>query len=310
MSTARSVADQDVGGAGDALRSYGTGLLRTTVHREGTAFRWTRVPGPDAPHAFVSRDAAEEECLRPLADEGTGGVRLALGEPWAEGRRYRAAGGVAMAWYLLAGGGTEYTECVRGLGRVLRRLHDTPLERLENAGALDTPRGLRRLSTWLGGGPGAGRSDEARDEARRRLGAGRWRMLREWCARSVEADDPVLSHGAPGLGALVPGTDGADAVLLTGEDLSLAPWTFDVGWVVGEICELSWQFQREGPDWTALLDALFDGYGRDLGGDWHRWAALRVALHLHDFCSYTDAPFTEATAYAGFVGHLIDMEEA
>jgi hypothetical protein len=35
-----------------------------------------------------------------------------------------------------------------------------------------------------------------------------------------------------------------------------------------------------------------------------------VALHLHDFCSYTDAPFTEATAYAGFVGHLIDMEEA
>jgi phosphopantothenoylcysteine decarboxylase/phosphopantothenate--cysteine ligase len=81
----------------------------------------------------------------------------------------------------------------------------------------------------------------------------------------------------------------------------------DLGWVVGELVELKWQVGGDPGQWQRLTDALCDGYGRELGPDWHRMAALRVLLHVHDFAGYAGGTGDWLESYVGFLRFLIDL---
>ncbi|GAA2558837.1 MULTISPECIES: hypothetical protein [Streptomyces] len=299
------------------VSSYRTGLLTTDVRPVSAGYEWLRAPGPAAPTPF--RPAIDP--LRRLC-EGIGehhGVRLAFGVETGAGRRYLAGHHESVAHYLLLGGpsavpgGTPALErALRGTGALLAALHRAPWP----APALEPgpARGLRRLWDWLTEGTGAAEVFAAHD--------GVCDILRDWCARALDADAdadaagreplslPVLSHGAPGLGSLVLDPRTGTAVLLTGEDLCLAPWPYDLGWITGELAEMRWAHGGDPTEWQRLLGALTEGYGRSTGGQGRRWAALRIALHAHDTLAYSDSGSGAAAVYALLAARLVRGGEA
>ncbi|WP_166442322.1 hypothetical protein [Nakamurella flava] len=297
-------------------RRFGTALLRTEIDGDDDhGYRWTRRPGAAAPEPFADPARSADPALLALTvPETRGAVRLALGAPDGTARWYRADAPAAAASLLLyTDRGHELAGELHGLGRLLRRLHDSgPASWLgpdpadaDPAAAHRLPRGWRRLHHWLDGAAAIGDAPPARDRLVAVVGTDRWELLRRWTT-DVARSPAVRCHGAPGLGSLVPGGAGGDPVLLTGEDLAVAPWTWDLGWVVGELVELSWQLGRS-TGLPELLTALFTGYGQDLGPDWSRHAALRITLHVHDFSAYTHGSADILREYADFLAFLIDQ---
>jgi phosphopantothenoylcysteine decarboxylase/phosphopantothenate--cysteine ligase len=96
--------------------------------------------------------------------------------------------------------------------------------------------------------------------------------------------------------------------LLIGEDLCAAPWYHDLAWIAGELVELRWLNDGDPQEWQRLLDALFEGYGRDLGEDANRLIALRIALHLHDISAYVGLDAALLATYAGFLDFLVNLD--
>lgn len=297
-------------------RSFGTALLRTEIDgNDDDGYRWTRRPGPAAPQPFADPARSTDPALLALTvPETRGAVRLTLGVPDGAARWYPTDAPTAAASLLLyTDRGHELAGDLHGLGRLLRRLHDSgpaPWDRPDPDDPAPTadqrlPRGWRRLHRWLDGAAAVGDAAPARDRLGAVLGSHRWQLLRDWTAE-VAVSPAARCHGAPGLGSLVPAGRRGDPVLLTGEDLAVAPWTWDLGWVVGELVELSWQLGRS-TGLPELLAALFTGYGRDLGPDWSRYAALRITLHVHDFSAYTHGSADILRGYSDFLAFLIDQ---
>ncbi|MFD4869674.1 hypothetical protein [Streptomyces sp. NPDC058412] len=302
----------DVGGG--PVR-FGTGLLRTTVH----GGLWVREPGPLAPAGFHPLPA-------PLpATPRTPGVRLVYGEELPGGARaYRGlSGDESVAGHLLRHGPHPgLRPALHALGRALAALHTAPVPVPVPvpAGAPAPPtasRGWARLDAWLAGRAPEVWAAQAASVLRERLGAERWHRLRDWTAELAADPALVVSHGAPGLGSLVadpvsdpvsaavsdPAADGP-VELLAGEDVCLAPWYSDVGWAVGELTELAWQLGGDSEAWQSLVDAVEEGYGRPLGPLRPRLAALRIALHLHDYTAYVGWQPETVERFAGFLGYL------
>ncbi|MFF4434927.1 hypothetical protein ACFYZ4_37930 [Streptomyces sp. NPDC001513] len=302
----------DVGGG--PVR-FGTGLLRTTVH----GGLWVREPGPLAPAGFHPLPA-------PLpATPRTPGVRLVYGEELPGGARaYRGlSGDESVAGHLLRHGPHPgLRPALHALGRALAALHTAPVPVPVPvpAGAPAPPtasRGWARLDAWLAGRAPEVWAAQAASVLRERLGAERWHRLRDWTAELAADPALVVSHGAPGLGSLVadpvsnpvsaavsdPAADGP-VELLVGEDVCLAPWYSDVGWAVGELTELAWQLGGDSEAWQGLVDAVEEGYGRPLGPLRPRLAALRIALHLHDYTAYVGWQPETVERFAGFLGYL------
>lgn len=289
-------------------RRFGTALLQTAVDGDDEhGYRWTRRPGPAAPAGFADPTHSTDPALLTLTvPETRGAVRLALGTPDGAARHYRADAPASIASLLLyADRGHELAADLHGLGRLLRRLHDSAFA-AGPATATELPRGWQRLAHWLHDRPATGDAGTARETLQGQLGVDRWNRLRRWT--DAVADAPAgRCHGAPGLGSVIPGGQRDDPVLLTGEDVAAAPWTWDLGWVVGELVELTWQLGRS-TGLPELLGALFTGYGRDLGDQWSRHAALRIALHVHDFSAYTTGSADILRGYGDFVAFLIDHQ--
>ncbi|GAA5174151.1 hypothetical protein GCM10023321_77390 [Pseudonocardia eucalypti] len=290
---------------------------------------WRRTTGPLAPAPFA---VPTEELTRALHEGGArvgGPVGTAVAEPDPVARLYRAPGPVSVAAVLLSDQVPERArpaELMRGLGECLRMLHALPADGAEPAvspsgaelgarpvapaaPAVAPTRGLSRLGDWLDGrAPTAtGRRGSAR--LRQALGGERWAALGAW-QRSVAADPgrcPV--HGAPGLGSLAADAGLTRAVLLCGEDVGHAPWYTDVGWVVGELTELA-SCRPAALPWSELVAALRDGYGREFGVEVNRMAALRIALHLHDFLCYVRWSDAECARYAGMLRAVMHACEA
>ncbi|MFF8646408.1 hypothetical protein [Streptomyces sp. NPDC015345] len=141
----------------------------------------------------------------------------------------------------------------------------------------------------------------------RSLGAERWARVNKWYRTITEDTDVTLVHGAPGLGSLVSGASPESTAILTGEDLAVAPWYYDLGWVLGELVELRWHLGGDQQAWQVLVDALFEGYGRDLGVWWNQAAALRTLLHVHDIAAYVGWHSSGFNQYASFLAFLIDL---
>ncbi|WP_431999388.1 hypothetical protein [Streptomyces sioyaensis] len=288
--------------------TFGTGLLRTTVSpADDGGSVWRRVCGPRCPQPFSS---VSSHLRRELASLGESpGTRLLIGEELVDGSRvYRPGRDRSVAHqFLFAEPEALALESVfRGYGALLAAVHQLPCP-----GDVRRPaRGLVRLRHWLAGDAPLPDAAEAAEVVSARLGQDRWTVLREWCEQALDPPDPVLAHGAPGLGSLVLDPGSSTAGLLTGEDVCRAPWQFDIGWVLGELIEFRWRLPSgagDGPAWQRLADALFEGYGCDLGKAWNRWAALRIALHQHDFAAYVGVHRRELNLYAGLLGRLIEQ---
>ncbi|MEV4332258.1 hypothetical protein AB0K02_17270 [Streptomyces sp. NPDC049597] len=293
-------------------RDFGTGLLRTRVTggTEGGGYTWVRRPGPQAPAPFAA-PVPDLDAL--IAAEGGGRhVLWASGAVTGDGagRVYRVRGPESAAGRLLYHGPDDgLVDVLRDLGRLLRALHDTPVPPVAADALRAAPRGLVRFTDWLAGRSPEPRAAYAESLLRPRLGEVRMAALHELCERIAADGDRVLCHGAPALGSLVPaqGTSRGDADMLIGEDVCLAPWYLDLGWTLGELVELKWYRGDSGPAWPRLLNALFEGYGRDLGDTWPRLAALRVLLHLHDYTAYVGWDEENFEKYTGFVMFLLDL---
>jgi hypothetical protein len=288
----------------DPVAEFGTGLLSTSVFAHADAgFRWRRSPGPLARSRYRAvRDdlRGSLKCLAAVDD-----ARMALGERDGSCFTYLVAGRESMATRLLrAGPQTQLEHALHGLGRLLRTMHDDATSPAPTPFAPPPP--LLRLGDWFSDRAPTPRAAYAGSALRRFLGPRRWETLLLWHRCLVEDEHPVVVHGAPGLGSLVIGDDGG-ADLLTGEDLGLAPRQFDLGWVLGELVELKWYLNGDSRSWQRLTEALFDGYGTDLGADWNRMATLRTAVHLHDYIAYVGWHDAEFARYARFLSFLIDM---
>ncbi|MCD9903519.1 flavoprotein [Streptomyces sp. MT29] len=263
------------------------------------------------------------------AGTGSSAGRLVPGTADGPGRVYDVCGVTSLAHLLLnEGPRPAFAAPLRELGHLLRALHDIR----PPASVRPRPsRALRRLDDWLAGRAPVPRAACALGQMRRALGEERWSLLRTW--RNEIAADPVtvLSHGAAGLGSLVVDRDENERELITdqegitgqegttrregttrqdliiGEDLCTAPWYVDVGWIVGELVELQWQVGGDKQDWQRLTDALLEGYGRDLGPQWNRVAALRILLHVHDIAAYLEGFEHGFDHYSGFLRFLVDL---
>src|SRR5699024_2186015 len=109
-----------------------------------------------------------------------------------------------------------------------------------------------------------------------RLGVENQRKLLSWCEEAIE-DHSATLHGAPGLGALILSPETGRAEVLTGEDVSVGPAAWDIGWIVGELLEFQWRTGTESrdPAWRSFVPAVIDGYGRHPGEPPDRAAAPR-----------------------------------
>jgi hypothetical protein len=294
-------------GTAVALRTFGTGLLRTTVTAgpDGT-FVWRREPGPHAPAPFVPAHAGLAGAVAAIGRSGA--ARWVPGTADGGARTYRVRGDRAVAGHILRDGpAADLVPALTGLGRALRALHgaepppDAPLGR--------TPRAVTRMRAWLDGRAASPRAAHAESLLRGRLGADRLDAVRALTDRLTGGSDAVLSHGAPGLGSLIPAAttaadrDGVDALI--GEDVCRAPWYFDLGFALGELVELRWYLGGDAGAWSALLDALLAGYGRDPGDSWRELAAFRVLLHVHDYTAYVGWDTTVFDRYTGFAAYLL-----
>ncbi|MFP3988999.1 flavoprotein [Streptomyces sp. E11-3] len=283
---------------------FGTGLLRTSVHDLPTGgHRWHREPGPLAPTPFQPAGGEAYRLLRGIGELGD--ARLAMGTAEGPARRYDVRGDVSAAHLLLRQGpAAELAKHLHDLGRLLRAVHD--LE--PPAGPRTGPsRGLARLGDWLTGRAASPRAACAQGQVRRSLGEARWAQVLAWHSQTVADPDTALAHGAAGLGSLIVDRDTGGIDLLVGEDVCGSPWYVDLGWVVGELVELQWQVGGDKGAWQSLTDALFEGYGRDLGQRWKQIAALRILLHVHDIAAYLEDFDRGFDHYCDFLRFLIDL---
>ncbi|MEV4107412.1 flavoprotein [Nonomuraea sp. NPDC049695] len=293
----------------------GTGHLMMEVTPDAAGGHvWRRRPGRFSRTGFAPVDSALNGKLAGLLDSAD--VRLAPGEEdggsrphgefpvHGESRVYRVAGAESAARILLREGpGEQLERLMRGLGRALRELHA-----VAPGDVSGPPRAMRRLEEWLAGRSPSATAAAAGAALADRLGAKSWDRLRSWCAEQDADPDVVLSHGAPGLGSLAVDADRDTGELLIGEDLCVAPWYHDLAWVAGELVEMRWLNDGDPQDWQRLLDALFEGYGRDLGGETNRLVAMRIALHLHDISAYVGLDASLLTTYAGFLDFLVNID--
>lgn len=304
------------------VAEFATALVRTTVltaARDG-GFTWVRTPGAARsgplrrpPHDLL---AALET---PATGDGSG-VRCVLPRAYdgEEGLRYPLPGRRSLAELLLSDDAsnppddTRTDDVLYGLGRLLRALHAAPLPAQGEAGAYVLPGAWRRLRSWTGA-PAAGRPAQLHVRLRELLGEVRWSLVERWSSEPPEAGPRTLVHGAPGLGLLIPAeAGGLPHGLITGEDVGIAPWQWDVGWVLAELGELrhfSARLHRPGTDWTRLEQVFLDGYGRPRDPLVRRFTALRSLLHLHDFSVFVTWDEAEVRRYAALLADTIDAAD-
>lgn len=290
---------------GRLVNEFGTGLLHTRVTLLGDGrHQWWRSPGPYAPSPFQAVSPPLAATLATI--DRVGQHRLVVGQRDAAGRTYLVGGTTSIAHRLLAEGPQpDLATMLYGLGQLLAALHATP----RPAGVADGSRALNRLSAWLAGAAARPAAGKAAHVLQDRLGGRRWQALRESCDDALTDPVVTLAHGAPGLGSVVVAERSGAAELLTGEDVCVAPWWTDLAWPAGELVELrSFTGGRaEGQPWQRLLAALYAGYGRDPGPRWASHAAMRVALHLHDFTAYVGWDARHVEQYAALLARLTDI---
>ncbi|QRY62426.1 flavoprotein [Gordonia sp. PDNC005] len=273
-----------------------TDLLRTEIDdADSGGWTWTRTPGTAAPAPFTAHSSPEFAAVRRWMPDG-----LLLGSAVEDSRVYTAPAPRSVAGALIDDGPSAVAPAVlEAVGASLRELHSTPTP--ENI-IRGSTRGVDRLVNWL---DGRGLAPTAR-VARERLNvlpgdvaAG----LRTVVSALLDAPS-VLCHGAPTLGSVV--LAGERPLLLTGEDVAVAPADTDLLWVVGELVEYGLTFDGADSGWTAHVDAFLAGYGGSGRTSVADLAAVRIALHLHDYIVYVGWSTTEFDRYHRMIRYLLE----
>ncbi|GAB3963416.1 hypothetical protein GCM10029978_021130 [Actinoallomurus acanthiterrae] len=271
------------------IATYGTDLMRTSVLDVGNAgFAWLRSPGPAMATPLATPPASARASISRLPRDA---VWLALPERVHDGVRYDVPGPVSLAGALLRGDDPARAEAgllLGNVGRTLRRVHELSVPADVPA---RPPRGVARLGERLSARNEVGRTERLRALVDEVLGADLLRRVSTWCEELMRAEHAqVLLHGGPGLGTLVPDcADPGHGALLIGEDLTSGPWTFDLGWLLGEILELGVALSAARPGTPPpgdLARALFEGYGRSPVSPVGRTAAVRILTHAYDFAAF------------------------
>nr|WP_306432868.1 phosphotransferase [Streptomyces harenosi] len=310
-------------------------MVRTeVVADEDGWFTWVRTAGPDRAGPLEGPPPAARDALGPLqtpAEDGHGDtVRCVLPRLQDGALHYRRLPGRSSLARRIAAlnapaptaaphpsavpdtddaaDGTR--ELLYGLGRLLRRLHATPLPAGHADGRTPPPM-WGRLRAWVAS-PADGPAERLHHRVRGLLGTPRWRAVEAWLDDLAPGEPLALVHGAPSLGRLVPAErPGGTHALVTGEDVGYAPAQWDVGWVVAELREMrffSARFDRPGAYWDELAGSFLRGYGpvsRALVG---RAAALRVLLHLLDFSVLVTWDEAEVRRVAALIVQLVDEQ--
>ncbi|HJA05370.1 MAG TPA: hypothetical protein H9800_10985 [Candidatus Microbacterium stercoravium] len=285
-------------------RSLRTGLLSTEISSLGDGHvEWVRSPGDGTPRfAPLPRRLAER-----LAEATPGPTRWAVGTGDRETRTYDAPATVAVAGELLrAGPSPDLVPIFHSLGERLAELHDEKASGPLVTGLDRSSRGLGRLLAWLGGRSTDPTTAVAEGRLRDELGESLFSALRESAEELSEASTTIV-HGAASLGSLIAGPRSREARMLIGEDVCLGDPVLDLAWLAGELVELRWVRGDDDATWQDLLDALFAGYGSDLGSRWGRLTALRVALHMHDYTAYVSGDPARTARYPGFIRFLAEQ---
>lgn len=263
------------------LAERSTGFVHLTVHEELAGFRWSQTPGPDRPAPVR---VAGPALLRLLPDTSATGAAWVGPERRGATLEFLVGGPVSLLGAAATPGGLAVAR--RGLaatGRALRMVHDV---RVPRGTAAHPPAGPHRLAAWLGDGRGPRAAARLRTALGLRFGPDRLDTLGDW-ARAALAGGRVLVHGGPSLGQIVPCRGGPTAVL-GGEGPTAGEPALDLGWLLGELTEIGRGGTRP---WVAPLGrALLAGYGPAAEHlVWPaacRFAAVRMATHLHDFAAY------------------------
>ncbi|MCO5971639.1 phosphotransferase [Actinoallomurus soli] len=295
------------------IAAYGTDLMRTCVLDLGDAgFAWIRSPGPAMATPLPAPPASVRDLISRLPRDA---VRPALPERVQDGVRYDAPGPVSLAGALLTGDDPARTGAaplLRSVGRTLRRVHESPVPADV---AARPPRGPARLAERLSAKDEVGRTARLRTLIDEVLGADRLCRVSTWCEGLMRTEGaPVLLHGGPSLGALVPDrSDPGRGALFTGEDVTPGPWTFDLGWLLGEILELGVGLRAVRPGTPPpgdLARALFAGYGRSPVPSVGRAAAVRILTHAYDFAAFAGWHEESLRRSLTLVADLIDSDGA
>ncbi|KIF75267.1 hypothetical protein QR77_17745 [Streptomyces sp. 150FB] len=312
---------------GTVVAEYGSALVRTRVlaDERGDRFTWIRTPGAARSGPLPQPPPSLLAALTPLeldgATDGRPGVRCVLPRAHgsAGGLRYPLPGRRSLAELLLPGDppsapydASYPREVLYGFGRLLRALHAAPLPAVDEADAHALPGTWRRLRSWADS-PASGPAAQLHRSLRELIGASHWARVEKWLSELPEAAPRTLVHGAPGLGLLVPAEvrDTANG-LITGEDVGVAPWQWDVGWVLAELRELrffSARLRRPETAWEWLEQSFLSGYGRPRDPLVQRSIVLRSLLHLHDFSVYVAWDEAEVRRYAALLADAVEAAD-
>jgi hypothetical protein len=312
---------------GTVVAEYGSALVRTKVvaGAQNDRFTWIRTGGAARPEPLQQPPRVLMAALTALepgrtTDRGPG-VRCVLPRTHGSegGLRYPLPGRRSLAELLLSvdpssppKGMSSTQDELYGFGRLLRALHSAPLPAPGEADAYALPGAWRRLFSWTAL-PAPGRPAQLHQALRELLGSARWRRIEEWSDELPQAVPRTLVHGAPGLGLLVPAeVPDIPHGLITGEDVGVAPWQWDVGWVLAELRELrffSARLHRPEIDWQRLEQSFLSGYGRPCDPWVHRSAVLRSLLHLHDFSVFVTWDEQEVRRYAALVEDAMEAAD-
>ena len=316
------------------VAAFATGLVETVVRRAPDGrWVWHRRAGALAGAPLGRPPGSLARLLVAASDAAT---RFEL--PARPGHRYLAGGYRSLA-QLLVEDQEAAARCVGAgalhhLGAGLGRLHRTTVPAADLAALPAGVTAVRpcppRVPSWLDGDPqpgvpaaGPGAAQRLRRLLDDRLGHRRVDRLRSWALESA-VHRPVVVHGAPSLGVVVPpgAGSGGPLTLFAGETVRLGLPADDVGWVLGELAELHWAAGHLHPGrplgqpvFPAAAEQLLRGWaagaGPDVGGldagRVARTATLRTLTHVHDFAAYVGWP-PEMEQYVDRLAELVDEE--
>jgi hypothetical protein len=306
-------------GWGPVVSSTATGLRRTTIHEPSPgSYLWWLRPGSADP---APRYAMPERFRPALKAASTARLRLVLPVAHETGLLYRTASPLSAAFWQGAGPVVE-ERLAENLGAVVRGLGG--LHRIPVTSPLPAPPGLVRLRHWLDHPDHTSGGARLHDLALRHWGAAGLGRIRSWTTE-LGGRTGSLVHGNLSLAAILPTLDNAGPVeLLTGPEVSGGDPAFDLGWLLGELLELTFAAPRQAaprqagnrqaaieeaaaaPLTAAVLRAAADlDPGLIDRPVLHRAGVLRIVTHMRDHACAM--PWTDELAgYTDLISTLLD----
>lgn len=199
----------------------------------------------------------------------------------------------------------DWPSISRDLGRFLAVLH---LQREdEPIGIPGGPDACLRINAWLRGLSPDFYGAHFSPVVREAIGDSVWSTLSTWCQSLLAETDTTTCHGQFGMGAIHVHEDDSALEVLAGPALCIAHPSFDIGYYLGELLEMSRSDKLPADQFQLSIQAFEDGYGRALTVQDFRAAILRILMHQHDYVAYSSHQVSpEVHENLRFVRYLVE----